>query len=138
MNSLTKFFITSVAMSALLPAFQVHAQYRPTGEDGITASPRLRQMLNERPAVSRSGSASSDPVLVSGSTRDGIVASSRVNPQITQRKGNITLPPSTDSALASTTKAPNDGIAASPKLRQQMRDHSAPPQVEIAPITPAK
>jgi hypothetical protein len=137
MNSLTKFFITSVAMSALLSAFQACAQYRPTGEDGITASPRLRQMLNERPALSRSGSASSDPVLVSGSTRDGIVASSRVNPQITQRK-SITLPPSTDSALASTTKAPNDGIAASPKLRQQMRDHSAPPQVEIAPITPAK
>jgi hypothetical protein len=138
MNLTNKLLMTGVVISTLMPALQAHAQYRPTGEDGITASPRLRQMLSERPAFSRSGSASSDPVLVSGSTRDGIVASSRISPQLTQRKGNITLPPSTASTVASTTKAPNDGIAASPKLRQQMREQPMRSEVEIAPITPAK
>jgi hypothetical protein len=138
MNLTNKLFMTGVVISALMPVFQAHAQYRPTGEDGITASPRLRQMLSERPALDRYGSTSSDPVLVSGSTRDGIVAPSKSNPQLTQRKGNITLPTSTASALASTTKAPNDGIAASPKLRQQMREQPVRSEVQLAPITPAK
>ena len=29
-----------------------HAQYRPTGDDGIAASPRVRQQLDERRARS--------------------------------------------------------------------------------------
>jgi hypothetical protein len=39
---------------------------------------------------------------------------------------------------ASTTRTPNDGIAASPKLRELLREWPAQSQVEIAPFVPAK
>ena len=38
------------AVAALTFASAAYGGYNPVGADGITASPRLRQMLNERPA----------------------------------------------------------------------------------------
>ncbi len=44
---------TALALALLggvLIVSPAYAQYKPTGDDGITASPRLRQQLNERKA----------------------------------------------------------------------------------------
>ena len=40
----------TTAVAALTFATAAYGGYTPVGADGITASPRLRQMLNERPA----------------------------------------------------------------------------------------
>jgi len=133
-------FMTGLAMAALIPALQARAQYRPIGEDGIAASPRLRQKLNEQTVGWHSASAGSDNIALNRAPGDGIAASPKVQMQLEERKrnGEIGAASSSASIAASTTRVPNDGIAASPKLREQMRQYPAPPQVEIAPIVPAK
>ena len=40
----------TTAVAALTIASAAYGGYNPVGADGITAAPRLRQMLNERPA----------------------------------------------------------------------------------------
>jgi hypothetical protein len=42
--------VLAVTFIAGLMVSQAQAQYKPTGDDGITASPRLRQQLDERRA----------------------------------------------------------------------------------------
>jgi len=39
---------STLVLGVLVTANSANAQYKPTGEDGITASPRLRAQLNER------------------------------------------------------------------------------------------
>jgi hypothetical protein len=140
MKVTNKLFMTGLAMAALIPAFQAHAQYKPTGDDGITASPKLRQRLNEQTKASRSAAASSDNGALNRASSDGVAASPKVRIQLEELKRNAEFASAFPSAglEPSTTRVPNDGIAASPKLREQMRQFPAPPQVEIAPIVPAK
>jgi hypothetical protein len=73
-------------------------------------------------------------------TDDGIAASPRVRAQLEEVKRIALAAKASTSAgvEVSTTRAPNDGIAASPKLRQIMSEWPVQPQVEIAPIVPAK
>ncbi len=49
-NLSSKIALAAVAMASLVFAGTASAQYRPVGDDGIAASPRLRQMLNEHKA----------------------------------------------------------------------------------------
>lgn len=49
----TKLLIAMVAGIAFAPALPAHAQYKAKGNDGIVASPKLRQKLNEREAAKR-------------------------------------------------------------------------------------
>ena len=42
----------AILIATFAAAFSADAQYTPTGDDGITASPRLRQQLNDRSARS--------------------------------------------------------------------------------------
>ncbi len=42
--------VTSIAAAAMFVT-PSSAQYRAVGDDGIAASPKVRQMLNERPRV---------------------------------------------------------------------------------------
>jgi hypothetical protein len=140
MKTTNKMLITGLAVAGLIPVCQANAQYKPTGDDGITASPRMRKTLNERPMVWPSRSASADSVNLNNVASDGIAASPKVRAQLEERKRIALAAAASPSAgiAASTTRAPNDGIAASPKLRELMRGWPAPPQVEIAPIVPAK
>ena len=132
--------MASLAVAALIPAVQANAQYKPTGDDGITASPRVRKALNERPMACRSVSASCEGVNLTHAANDGIAASPKVRARMDDFKRIAVAATASRSAgiAASTTRAPNDGIAASPKLRQLMRESPVQPQVEIAPIVPAK
>lgn len=140
MKRTNKLLMTSLAVAALIPAFAASAQYKPTGDDGVTASPRVRKALNERPMACRSVSASSEGVNLTHAASDGIAASPRVRAQLEElNRIALAAKASTSAGIeASTTRAPNDGIAASPKLRQLMREWPVQPQVEIAPIVPAK
>jgi hypothetical protein len=140
MKTTNKVFLTGLAVAALIPVCQANAQYKPTGDDGVTASPRVRKALNERAMACRPVSVSADRVNLTPAAGDGIAASPRVRAQLEELKRNALAAKASPAAglEASTTRAPNDGIAASPKLRELMREWPAQPQVEIAPIVPAK
>lgn len=49
-NRSPKIALAAVALAALAFASTASAQYKPVGDDGIAASPKVRQMLNERKA----------------------------------------------------------------------------------------
>ena len=49
-NLFPKIALAAVVLAALGFASTTRAQYKPVGDDGITASPKVRQMLNERNA----------------------------------------------------------------------------------------
>jgi len=140
MKTVNRLWMTGLAVAALIPAIQAAAQYKPTGDDGITASPRVRKTLNEQPKVCRSGCASCTGARLNNAGSGGIAASPKVRRQLEELKRNaVAATASPSAAIApSTTQAPNDGITASPKLRELMREWPALPQVEIAPILPAK
>jgi hypothetical protein len=139
MNTANRIFMTGLAAAVLIPAFEASAQYKPAGDDGITASPRVRKMLNERPMACPAGSAFSDRASSKNAASDGMAASPKVRARLEELK-RIALAAASPSAgvTAGTTQAPNDGIAASPKLRELLREWPAQSQVEIAPIMPAK
>ncbi len=118
-----------------------NAQYRPTGDDGITASPKVRQFLNERAVARHSGSNSAVASLTGTPVyrpvgNDGIAASPKLRQFLAERKAVAT--PSTASAeVASAGRVGyrpvgDDGIAASPKLRQMLREHRT--SFQIAPL----
>ncbi len=132
--------MTSLAVATLIPVCQANAQYKPAGDDGVTASPRVRKALNERPMTCSCASASAVRMNLAQRTDDGIAASPRVRAQLEEVKRIALAAKASTSAgvEVSTTRAPNDGIAASPKLRQIMSEWPVQPQVEIAPIVPAK
>lgn len=65
--------LASIAAAALMTTWSASAQYRPTGDDGITASPRLRAQLNERNASAKVVSTSTDTMACS-KCKDGWVA----------------------------------------------------------------
>ena len=129
-----------VVGATLVAVFQANAQYKPTGEDGITASPRVRKTLSERPSVSACGLACSERVNPANAGSDGIAASPKVREHLGELKRNAVAATASASGgvEATTRRGPNDGIVASPKLRELMREWPAQPQVEIAPIVPTK
>ena len=89
--------------------------------------------------VCASGFASADRKNSTVAAGDGMAASPKVRARLEELKRSALAASSPSAGLAaSTTRAPNDGIAASPKLRERMREWLAQPQVEIAPIVPAK
>jgi hypothetical protein len=53
-NHSLKIALAAVALAALTFANTVSAQDKPVGDDGIAASPKIRQMLNERKASATS------------------------------------------------------------------------------------
>ena len=139
MKTANKLCLTGVMVAALVPAFQASAQYKPAGDEGITASPRVRKALSERPMVCASGVASADRKNSKVAAGEGIAASPKVRARLEELKRSALAAASPAAGLAaSTTRAPNDGIVASPKLREWMREWQAQSQVEIAPIVPAK
>ncbi|HLH52168.1 MAG TPA: hypothetical protein VKY92_00930 [Verrucomicrobiae bacterium] len=129
-------FSILLAGTACLVSLGASAQYRPSGDDGITASPKVRQRLSERPVVYQT--ASHDPQLTTSFASDGIATSPKGRAKIEERKAMLAVMNSTATTTASTTRASDDGIAASPKLREQMRDHAIQRQIEIAPVKSAR
>jgi len=124
-------WMTAVAMAVLLPAVSACAQYKPTGEDRVTASPKARKMLSDRAAQVQ---APTDVVVVMEPTHakgEMLVAAPKLQASLTESKSAVpvTVPAST------ATLAPADGLVTSPKTRELLRGHTGRPVVEVAPIT---
>jgi hypothetical protein len=115
-------------------AAQSWAQSRFVG-DGIAASPRVRQMLNERPARIAASTAAPTVSAPTGSytaaTRNEIAASPKVLQRLSERPVAAHAP-TTDPVIAGYTPTGDDGIAASPKVRQMLNERT--PAVQIAPL----
>lgn len=123
--------VTTTAIAAMFIT-QANAQYRPVGEDGITASPKVRTMLTERIRSTTSTPTMANATSFQASAVEGIAASPKVRQMLAERKGSPVVA-SQPTAVVSAQSGTTDGIAASPKLRQQLNERSAR-QLEIAPL----
>jgi hypothetical protein len=138
MTKLNQILFTVAVAGTISLANSASAQYRAVGDDGIAASPKVRQMLNERQAAKAASLASANhtaPTVASAGYRttgdDGIAASPRVRQMLNEQKGStVVIPPST--AIATYRAVGADGIAASPKLRQQLDQRNA--TIMVAPV----
>ncbi len=125
----------AAALVVLAAAGQSQAQYRPTGDDGITASPKTRQFLNERkPAVN--ADASSMQVTVMRSTWDGsVTASPKAHEILARRVAGPAASAGSELASRDAGYQPTgtDGVTASPKMREALNDRGTA-TFQIAPI----
>jgi hypothetical protein len=130
----TNLILFTAALAATLTAVNVPAQYQPTGADGITASPKLRQMLNERQAASRP-SVLVPTVITVTSVNPGsksITASPKVRQMLAGQKVIVSGAPYAEVATAGYEPNSPDGIAASPKVRQRLSERTT--EFMIAPL----
>lgn len=127
--------LLALAGASLLLAWpgQSMAQSMAVGDDGIAASPKVRQMLNERKARSATtGTRSGAQVAGYKATGDdGITASPKLRQLLDARKAAAPATGST-AQVAGYKATGDDGIAASPKLRQMLDERRH--VVEVAPL----
>jgi hypothetical protein len=127
--------ILAAAVTALISTANAQS-YKPTGDDGITASPRLRERLNEKAASARAAAAAPAGTITYRATAlDRITASPRLREQLTERKTVISGGSKTSKiAVASSAYKPTgpNGITASPRLREQISDRSH--KLAVAPV----
>lgn len=132
MKNLNKVLFTAALAATLSLASNASAQYKPTGDDGITASPKVRQMLNERAAATRVAATTPSVTVTYRNPADGITASPKVRQMLAERKVVVGAAPQTEVAAAGYRPTGADGITASPKLRQQLNERGT--QFMIAPL----
>ncbi len=128
----TNLILTLTAAVALLASTsQSNAQSR--GDDGIAASPKLRQFLNERGKPMVKGSRSTEVVSVGyrATGVDGITASPKLRQMIDNSRGVLSTP-GTVVAKVGYRATGDDGITASPKLRQFLDERNG--TYQIAPL----
>ena len=127
----------------IVSANGVSAQSQLSGSDGIAASPRARQMLNERKAINENKGMfigvlkDSDGACCNGTacvTKEGkpIAASPRVTQMLSERPVRQVETVTTSAGVAGYRATGADGITASPRLRQQLDERRQ--AVEIAPL----
>ena len=111
-------WVATVAGACAL-ASGAKAQYRAVGDDGIAASPKLRQKLDERRTTVAIGAAET-PVMVSqGRSDDEIIGSPKANETLTPPMVPVVFSTGGD---VSYKPVGDDGIAASPKVRQLLNE----------------
>ena len=132
MKNLNKIALIAACAAMFSLANQASAQYRATGDDGITASPKHRQFLDEHKTVSSAPSAAVASVGYQAVGDDGIAASPKARQMLDQRK-MVATTPSTGVASVGYRAVGADGIAASPKFRQQLDERGAQP-IMVAPL----
>lgn len=96
MKTTTSLLALSAGILFLASASASNAQYRATGDDGITASPKYRQFLNERgkPMVKGAKSATVASVGYRATGVDGITASPKLRQFINESRGVESTPAS--------------------------------------------
>ena len=110
---------------------QAQAQYRVTENDGIAASPKVRQMMNERQANFTSVSVANPAVVVQTSSAPAIAASPKVSQFLAEQRAN-------QAALKAPTvymqpESAQTGIAASPRVQKEISERTTP-AIQIAPL----
>ncbi|HEY5910683.1 MAG TPA: hypothetical protein VJA21_08780 [Verrucomicrobiae bacterium] len=137
MRALNQFLFASAIAVTLGFACLANAQYKPTSDDGITASPRVRQQLDERMATARQTA----PATVVAATRRpsglaGVAASPKVRQMLAEPRVFIHSTPPIEVLTAGYRATGSDGITAPPKLRQQIDERSASAPVSLSPALP--
>jgi len=97
-------------------------------DDGVAASPKVRQTLTDLSL--RAAPAQASTAVAGACCENVIVASPKVAQ--TQPSGSKCCATSPKDTMASTTAKSNDGIFSSPKVRAQLNER--PQQFQIAPI----
>ncbi len=121
-------------------ASQADAQFKVNEDDGIAASPRVRQMLNELKASRAAAAVSQNAPTIGfyagyravGS--DGIAASPKVRQMLDEQRASsvVTTRPQESTVVAGYRPVGTDGIAASPRVRQQLNERGG--ALMIAPV----
>jgi hypothetical protein len=132
MKKLNKVLFAAVLATTFGLAYDASAQYKPSGDNGITASPRLRQMFNEGAVAPRVAPVSPSVTVTYRNPADGVTASPRLRQMLAERKVIISGAPSADVASAGYRPTGADGVTASPKMRQELGEHG--PTFMIAPV----
>ena len=133
MNNMNKVLFAAALAATFSLANNASAQYKPTGADGITASPKVRQMLNERAAAATVAPAvSSVTVTYRTPNLEGVTVSPKVRQMLAERKVVVDSTTATEVAFVGYRATGADGVTASPKLRQQLDERNE--QIIIAPL----
>ena len=125
-------FAAAFAASLILVS-TANAQYKPTGDDGITASPKVRQMLDEKAAAKRVAAVAPSVTITHQKVPDRIAASPAVRQRLAERKFLVNGTSSTEVAAVGYRATGADGITASPAVRQKL-DERRGSQFMIAPV----
>ena len=113
MTKLNQILLTVAVAGTINMANSASAQYRAAGDDGIAASPKVRQMLDERQRSKDFALASQPAAHYPAAVGDGIAASPKLRMVLDeQKRSTAVIPPST--AIAGYRAVGADGIAASP------------------------
>src|SRR5947209_6634946 len=140
MKKLNRFGIVAGAALLFASASGSYAQSQLTGDNGTAASPKVRQMLEERKATR---SAALNPMSASEvtsstepccTTSDGrqIAASPKVQQMLAEHRVVKSATTGSSSEVAGYKATAEDGITASPKLRQMLNERQ--PAVQVAPL----
>ena len=132
MKNLNKVLFAAAMVATVSLATTASAQYKPTGDDGVTASPKVRQMLNERAAARRVAPPTESVTVTYRNPADGVTASPKVRQMLADRKVVVGGARQTEVASAVYRPTGADGITASPKLREQLNSRGTP--IMIAPL----
>ncbi|ODU25142.1 MAG: hypothetical protein ABS95_00945 [Verrucomicrobia bacterium SCN 57-15] len=133
MKTTTTLLALSAGILFLASASTSNAQFRATGDDGITASPKYRQFLNERgrPMVKGAKPTTVASVGYQPTGRDGITASPKLRQFINESRG-VESTPGTVVVKVGYRPTGDDGITASPKFRQFLDEHKS--SYQVAPL----
>ncbi len=125
MKHLNKILALAAFTAMLGLANSASAQYRAGGDDGITASPKHRQFLNESGKRMVKGVPSAPATVAAVGYRatgvDGITASPKLRQFINDSRG-VQSTPGAVVVKVGYQATGDDGITASPKLRQQLNE----------------
>jgi hypothetical protein len=132
MKPIHQALFAAVMVATLSVAGTAQAQFKVNEPDGIAASPRMRQALNERQASVKATSpccAKPTPSTIA-SAGDQIAASPRLRQQLNEARKTTIAPSSTTTVGYRATG--KDGLTASPRLRQQLDEN--PTTIQVAPV----
>lgn len=130
MQKLNQILFAAAMVTTLSLASQANAQFRVYEDDGIAASPKVRQMLNERKAsqaaaaLSKNGSTTGFYAGCRPVGSDGIAASPKTRQMLEQQRASTAMrtPSQQSRSVAGYRAVGNDGMAASPKVLQQLNE----------------
>jgi hypothetical protein len=100
--------------------------------EGIAASPKVQQMLNERAATHSVASAPVYTVTYRTPGYEALAASPKVRQMLADRRVVVSGVPTTEVVSAGYKPTGPDGVTASPKVRSQLNERSTP--IMIAPL----
>lgn len=123
MKNLNQILFAAVIATTLSLASQVNAQYKINEDDGIAASPRLRQQLNERKASATAAAIASKnhatATVASAGYRvtesDGIAASPKTRQLLNEEARRSTAAPASTAVASALDIRPPERTASRPR-----------------------